>query len=91
MFGVFAARPSGRSAADVGVADVGRVWVCAEAAAAASSRVPVALRAFRPITTAIATPARLKTAIIQAVADSPAVSASPAGTPSAVCEAVTEL
>ena len=40
----------------------------AEAAAAASSTVPVELRACRPMTTAMATPARLKTAISQAVA-----------------------
>ena len=63
----------------------------AEAAAAASSRVPVELRACRPMTTAIATPARLNTAISQAVACSPLVSASPVGSPSAVPEAVNEL
>ena len=69
---------------------VGRVWLTAAADAAASWRVPWAAR-WRPMTTAISTPATLKTAITQEAVPSPADKASAGSAPAAVCRPMTEL
>ena len=72
------------------VADVGNVKLIEAADAAASASVPFAGR-WRPINTAMRTPAALKAAITHDAVPRPAARASDADFPASLLEAVTEL
>jgi hypothetical protein len=72
------------------VAEVGSVTLIEAAEAAASASVPLAGR-WRPMSTAMRTPAALNTAITQDAVPRPAESASDADFPAALLDAVTEL